>query len=180
MRVDNKIYWSLFQNLFTETTLLLEWRQQTKETKQNKTKQWQNQRAHYRKNRVGEGGQGIFEMVGTCVLSCVWLFASPWTVACQSSLFMNFSRQEYWSGLPFSISGVNLLSCNQSYQWSWSFKLLLSWEDMNILVFVGGIWQYPSPFPSSCKQLTRCPLLLGLPKSSLVFAVKNPTSPQIP
>ena len=25
----------------------------------------------------------------------------PWTVACQASLSMNFSRQEYWSGLPF-------------------------------------------------------------------------------
>ena len=25
----------------------------------------------------------------------------PWTVACQASLSMGFSRQEYWSGLPF-------------------------------------------------------------------------------
>ena len=28
------------------------------------------------------------------------LFATPWTVACQAPLFMGFSRQEYWSGLP--------------------------------------------------------------------------------
>ena len=28
-------------------------------------------------------------------------FASPWTVACQTPLFMEFSRQAYWSGLPF-------------------------------------------------------------------------------
>ena len=34
-------------------------------------------------------------------LSCVWLFASPWTVAYHASLSMGFSRQEYWSGLPF-------------------------------------------------------------------------------
>ena len=34
-------------------------------------------------------------------LSGVWLFATPWTVACQSLLSMGFSRQEYWSGLPF-------------------------------------------------------------------------------
>ena len=27
-------------------------------------------------------------------------FASPWTVAHQAPLFMGFSRQEYWSGLP--------------------------------------------------------------------------------
>ena len=26
---------------------------------------------------------------------------TPWTVAHQFSLFMGFSRQEYWSGLPF-------------------------------------------------------------------------------
>ena len=26
---------------------------------------------------------------------------APWTVACQSPLSMEFSRQEYWSGLPF-------------------------------------------------------------------------------
>ena len=35
------------------------------------------------------------------VLSCVRFFASPWTVACQSPLSMEFSRREYWSGLPF-------------------------------------------------------------------------------
>ena len=27
--------------------------------------------------------------------------AIPWTVACQAPLSMGFSRQEYWSGLPF-------------------------------------------------------------------------------
>ena len=31
--------------------------------------------------------------------------ATPWTVACQASLSMGFSRQEYWSGLPFSLPG---------------------------------------------------------------------------
>ena len=34
------------------------------------------------------------------LLSFVRLFASPWTVACQAPLSMEFSRQEYWSGLP--------------------------------------------------------------------------------
>ena len=32
--------------------------------------------------------------------SCVQLFVTPWTVACQGSLSMGFPRQEYWSGLP--------------------------------------------------------------------------------
>ena len=39
------------------------------------------------------------------LLSRVQLFATPWTVAHQVSLFMEFSRQEYWSGLPFSTPG---------------------------------------------------------------------------
>ena len=30
---------------------------------------------------------------------------TPWTVAYQTPLFMEFSRQEYWSGLPFSSPG---------------------------------------------------------------------------
>ena len=29
----------------------------------------------------------------------------PWTVACQTSLSMRFSRQEYWRGLPFPPPG---------------------------------------------------------------------------
>ena len=31
--------------------------------------------------------------------------ATPWTVVCQAPLFMEFSRQEYWSGLPFPSPG---------------------------------------------------------------------------
>ena len=30
---------------------------------------------------------------------------TPWTVACQVPLSMEFSRHEYWSGLPFSSPG---------------------------------------------------------------------------
>ena len=32
-------------------------------------------------------------------------FAAPLPVACQAPLFMGFPRQEYWSGLPFPLSG---------------------------------------------------------------------------
>ena len=38
-------------------------------------------------------------------LSHVQLFAAPWTVPCQAPLSMEFSSQEYWSGLPFPSSG---------------------------------------------------------------------------
>ena len=33
------------------------------------------------------------------------LFATPWTVAHQAPVSMEFSRQEYWSGLPFPSPG---------------------------------------------------------------------------
>ena len=38
-------------------------------------------------------------------LSCVQLFATPWTAANQAPPSMGFSRQEYWSGLPFPSPG---------------------------------------------------------------------------
>ena len=39
-------------------------------------------------------------------LSHVRLFVTPWTVAYQAALSMGFSRQEYWSGLPFPSPGI--------------------------------------------------------------------------
>ena len=39
------------------------------------------------------------------LLSRVRLFATPWTVADQAPPSMGFSRQEYWSGLPFPSPG---------------------------------------------------------------------------
>ena len=38
-------------------------------------------------------------------LSHVQLFGTPWTVFCQDPPSMGFSRQEYWSGLPFLSPG---------------------------------------------------------------------------
>ena len=39
------------------------------------------------------------------LLSRVWLFTTPWTVAYQAPPSMGFSRQEYWSGLSFPSPG---------------------------------------------------------------------------
>ena len=55
-------------------------------------------------------------------LSRVRLFVIPWTVVYQASLSMGFSRQEYWSGLPFPSPGdlpdqgsnPGLLHCRQT------------------------------------------------------------------
>ena len=50
----------------------------------------------------------MIEKLSICVkkvkvklLSRVQLFATPWTIAYQAPPSMGFSRQEYWSGLPF-------------------------------------------------------------------------------
>ena len=46
--------------------------------------------------------------VYAAALSCfthVQLFANPWTVARQAPLSMGFSRQDYWSALPFPTPG---------------------------------------------------------------------------
>ena len=47
----------------------------------------------------GDAGGG-----GLVAKSCLTL-ATPWTVAHQAPLSMGFSRQEYWSGLPFPSPG---------------------------------------------------------------------------
>ena len=46
----------------------------------------------------GGGGSGLVTKL------CLTL-ETPWTVACQAPLSMGFSRQEYWSGLPFPSPG---------------------------------------------------------------------------
>ena len=54
-------------------------------------------------------------------LNHVQLFATPWSVALQAPPSMEFSRQEYWSGLPFPSPGdlltqgsnPGLLHCRQ-------------------------------------------------------------------
>ena len=38
--------------------------------------------------------------------SCVRLFETPWTTACQAPLSMGLSRQEYWSGFCDLLQGI--------------------------------------------------------------------------
>ena len=47
------------------------------------------------------------------VFSPIWLFVTPWTLACQTPLSMGLSRQEYWSGLPCPSPGP-------SRPWDWT------------------------------------------------------------
>ena len=48
--------------------------------------------------------------VAVKLLSHVQLFATLWTAAHQAPLSMGFSRQEYWSGLPFPSPVDHILS----------------------------------------------------------------------
>ena len=47
----------------------------------------------------------VIQCVCSQLLRCVQLFATPWTVTSQDPLHKEFSRQEYWSGLPFTTLG---------------------------------------------------------------------------
>ena len=80
-----------------------------------------------------------------CVLSCVQLFMTPWTVAHQALLSRGFSRQEYWSGLPFTTPrdlpnpGIELVSpasLNISHLLHWQVDPL-PLHHLGILVFSG-------------------------------------------
>ena len=59
------------------------------------------------KERIwGQGlHMGIYVKVKVKSLSRVQLFATPWTIAHQAPPSMEFSRQEYWSGMPFPSPG---------------------------------------------------------------------------
>ena len=74
-------------------------------TKQKQTYRLCKQIYGYQRGRVV--GEGINQEFGINIctllvqlLGCVRLFATPWTVACQAPLSMEFSRQEYWNVLP--------------------------------------------------------------------------------
>ena len=59
-------------------------------------------------NQQGINLQNIQRALHSRVLSHfshVQLFVTLWTVACQAPLFMGFSRQQYWSGLPYPPPG---------------------------------------------------------------------------
>ena len=62
-------------------------------------------------------------------LSPVWLFVTLWTVARQAPLSMGFSRQEYWSGLPFPPPETKSRSCVSPLSWQSlpAMKVTLLW-----------------------------------------------------
>ena len=74
-------------------------------------------------------------MVFSCdlLLSPVQIFATSWTVACQTPLSMEFSKQEYWSVLPLAPPG-DLPDAE--------VKLCLHWADSLPLSHLGSSMVY--------------------------------------
>ena len=66
------------------------------------TSEWSRKARIWLESEIKKGNDG--DLV---TKSCLTL-ATPWTVACQAPLSMEFSSQEYWNGLPFPSPG-NLL-----------------------------------------------------------------------
>ena len=79
--------------------------------------------------------------VCVAVLSHVWLFATPWTVACQVPLSMVIPREEYWSLLPFPSPGdlpdpgiepgyppLQQILYHLTHQGSPKLKVIMSWS----------------------------------------------------
>ena len=56
---------------------------------------------------LGSPGEGHYDVKSPSVRCSVVSdsFRTPWTVARQAALSLGFSRQEYWSGLPFPSPG---------------------------------------------------------------------------
>ena len=70
------------------------------------------------------------ETVVVCVsLSCVRPFAAPWTVARQTPLPTEFSRQEYWSEVPFPTPGESSWPRNPNP----CLQCLLHWQKDSLL-----------------------------------------------
>jgi len=64
-----------------------------------------------------------------CMLSHVWLFVTPWTVAHHAPLFMEFSRQEYWNELPFPPPGSTTNA-------EWLKKKIVPWVKLSKLTTI--------------------------------------------
>ena len=78
-------------------------------------------------------------------LSPVWLCVTQWTIGCQAPLSRGFSRQEYWTGLPFPSPGdlpdpevecaslaLQADSLSSSKWWICSIQIIHLWTDNSI------------------------------------------------
>ena len=87
------------------------------------------------------------------LLSCVWLFATPWTAVHQAPLPMGFSRQEYWSGVPLPSPPK---SSTGTHIWTYSVKTFMGRFLIHFRIVEGRIWEVFSCISnilSLCKKI---------------------------
>ena len=81
----------------------------------------------------------IYRAAMLSCFSCVWLCVTPWTVAHQAPLSMEFSRQEYWSRLTFPLPeelpdpGIEPTSLTSPALAGGFFTASATWEDLTDL-----------------------------------------------
>ena len=109
--------------------------------------------------------------VCACALRCAQLSATPWTLACQAPLSVEFSRQEYWSGLPFPLQGIfPFQGLNPCLLYLQADSLLLSHQGNPD----GILWQWPQrteprrQMNAAGDILVTCPCCQGGPRSGVL------------
>ena len=100
------------------------------------------------------------------LLSCVWLFVTPWTVAYQAPLSMRFPRQEYWSGLSqfflfywalsVCFKFISKIPANIAVNVSPAVKLKVQFDSMRPHELQHA--KPPCPSPNSRVYSNSCPL----------------------
>ena len=90
---------------------LLHWRQVQFKKKKNLSKRsntWIQVKTLAKPKHFFKGALIQHFFVVIQLLSSVWLFVTPSTLACQALVSKEFSRQEHWNGLPFFPPGIFL------------------------------------------------------------------------
>ena len=101
--------------------------------------------------------------------SHVRLFVMLWTVACQAPLPLVFSRQEYWSGLPFPSPGDHLWAKAPSFpRQTKPYQSAGSEEDNGIHISASA------STPELRPQWRKCPLKTGIKAKMYLASAKSP------
>ena len=104
---------------------------------------------------------------GARMLSHSWLFATPRAIACCASLSMGFSRQEYWSGLPFPS-----LESSWSRDWTCVLWCVLCWQADSLPLSRDGNCTYDNVYLSMLFSQIIPPLPPST-ESSAFFGMKS-------
>ena len=102
------------------------------------------------------------------------LLVSPWTVARQASLAMEFSRQEYWSGLPCPSPGIHWYGGGGIHYYASLSPTLPWWDSLKLWFCVFKVPTFDSNMVTFYRTLLNITLL-----SSFVLGLYLPTSIQV-